>query len=120
MYKLGISIYNKQSIKKEVPLDLQDKIKKDISDNKIMLYMKGTKEMPMCGFSSTVVNILNMHNVDFKATNVLEDYNIRQELSKVSNWPTIPQLFFNGEFIGGCDIAVELHNSGELENILKK
>ena len=120
MHKLAISICNKQSIKKEVPLDLQDKIKKDISDNKIMLYMKGTKEMPMCGFSSTVVNILNMHNVDFKATNVLEDHNIRQELSKVSNWPTIPQLFFNGEFIGGCDIAVELHNSGELENILKK
>ena len=120
MYKLAISLCKKQSIKKEVPLDLQDKIRKDISDNKIMLYMKGTKETPMCGFSSTVVNILNMHNVDYKATNVLEDQNIRQELSKVSNWPTIPQLFFNGEFIGGCDIAVELHNSGELKNLLKK
>jgi monothiol glutaredoxin len=91
-------------------LELQDKIKKDIADNKIMLYMKGTKEMPMCGFSSTVVNILNTHNVDYKATNVLEDHNIRHELAKVSNWPTIPQLFFNGE----------LHNSGELANLLKK
>ena len=101
-------------------MDLQDKIKKDISDNKIMLYMKGTKEMPMCGFSSTVVNILNTHNVEYKTTNVLEDPNIRQELSKVSDWPTIPQLFFDGEFIGGCDIAVELHNSGELKNLLKK
>ena len=120
MHKLAISICNKQSIKREVPLDLQDKIRKDISDNKIMLYMKGTKEMPMCGFSSTVVNILNTHNVDYKITNVLEDHNIRNELSKVSNWPTIPQLFFNGEFIGGCDIAVELHNSGQLENLLKK
>ena len=81
--------------------------------------MKGTKEMPMCGFSSTVVNILNMHEVDFKATNVLEDHNIRQELTKIADWPTIPQLFCNGELIGGCDIAVELHNNGELKDILK-
>ena len=101
-------------------MDLADKIKKDISDNKIMLYMKGTKEMPMCGFSSTVVNILDVHQVDYKATNVLEDNNIRVELSKLSNWPTIPQLFYNGELIGGCDIAVELHNSGELKELLKK
>ena len=101
-------------------MDLADKIKKDISDNKIMLYMKGTKEMPMCGFSSTVVNILDVHQVEYKATNVLEDNNIRTELSKLSNWPTITQLFCNGELIGGCDIAVELHNSGELKELLKK
>tara|TARA_B100000686_G_C16147986_1_gene645407 strand:+ start:200 stop:508 length:309 start_codon:yes stop_codon:yes gene_type:complete len=100
-------------------LELSDKIKKDIKENKIMLYMKGTKEMPMCGFSSTVVNILNMHEVDFKATNVLENHNIRQELTKITNWPTIPQLFCNGELIGGCDIAVELHNNGQLKDILK-
>ena len=100
-------------------MELSDTIKKDIKENKIMLYMKGTKEMPMCGFSSTVVNILNMHEVDFKATNVLEDHNIRQELTKISDWPTIPQLFCNGELIGGCDIAVELHNNGELKDILK-
>ena len=100
-------------------MELSDKIKKDIKENKIMLYMKGTKEMPMCGFSSTVVNILNMHEVNFKATNVLEDHNIRQELTKITNWPTIPQLFCNGELIGGCDIAVELHNNGQLKDILK-
>ncbi len=100
-------------------METSDKIKKDIKENKIMLYMKGTKEMPMCGFSSTVVNILNMHNVEYKATNVLEDHNIRQELSKISNWPTIPQLFCDGELIGGCDIAVELHNNGQLKDILK-
>ncbi len=100
-------------------MELSDIIKKDIKENKIMLYMKGTKEMPMCGFSSTVVNILNMHEVDFKATNVLEDHNIRQELTKISDWPTIPQLFCNGELIGGCDIAVELHNNGQLKDILK-
>ena len=101
-------------------MDLQDKIKKDISDNKIMLYMKGTKEMPMCGFSSTVVNILNIHEVEYKTINVLEDNNIRAELSKLSKWPTIPQLFCDGELVGGCDIAVELHNSGKLKNLLKK
>ena len=101
-------------------MDLSDKIKEDIKNNKVMLYMKGTKEMPMCGFSSTVVNILNLYNVDYKTTNVLEDVNIRHELSKVSNWPTIPQLFYKGELIGGCDIAVELHNSGQLADILDK
>ena len=101
-------------------MDISDKIKKDINENKIMLYMKGTKEMPMCGFSSTVVNILNLYNVDYETTNVLEDANIRHELSKLSNWPTIPQLFYNGELIGGCDIAVELHNSGKLAKLLDK
>ncbi len=101
-------------------MELSDKIKEEIKENKVMLYMKGTKEMPMCGFSSTVVNILNLYNIDYKATNVLENANIRHELSKVSNWPTIPQLFHEGELIGGCDIAVELHNSGELAKIFEK
>ena len=82
--------------------------------------MKGTKEMPMCGFSSTVINILNLYNIDYETTNVLENDNIRHELSKVSNWPTIPQLFCQGELVGGCDIAVELHNSGELAKLLEK
>ena len=82
-----------------------------------MVFIKGTKEMPMCGFSATVVNILNMYNVDYEFTNVLEDPNIRLKLSEFSNWPTIPQLFHNGELIGGCDITVELHNSGELKKI---
>ena len=101
-------------------MDLSDKIKKEIKRNRIMLYMKGTKEMPMCGFSSTVVNILNLYNIDYETTNVLENDNIRHELSKVSNWPTIPQLFCKGELVGGCDIAVELHNSGELAKLLDK
>ena len=101
-------------------MDLGDKIKKDIKDNSIMLYMKGTKEMPMCGFSATMVKILNHHSVNYKAINVLEDPNIRIELSKQSNWPTIPQLFVNGELIGGCDIAMELHNTGELVDVLNK
>ena len=100
--------------------ELKSQIINDIKSNNVILYMKGTKEMPMCGFSSTVVNILNLYNIDYKATNVLEDANIRHELSKLSNWPTIPQLFHNGELIGGCDIAVELHNSGELAKIFDK
>ena len=100
-------------------MDIKEKIINDINDNKIMLFMKGTKEMPMCGFSATVVKILNFYDADFKAMNVLEDPNIRIELSDYSNWPTIPQLFVKGELIGGCDIALELHNTGELQSILK-
>ena len=100
-------------------MNIKEKIINDINDNKIMLFMKGTKAMPMCGFSATVVKILNFYDADFKAMNVLEDPNIRIELSDYSNWPTIPQLFVKGELIGGCDIALELHNTGELQSILK-
>ena len=101
-------------------MELKNQIIKDIEENKIMLYMKGTKEMPMCGFSATMVKILNLYEVNFKAVNVLENPNIRVELSKHSNWPTIPQLFIKGELVGGCDIATEMHNSGILEPMLKK
>ena len=100
-------------------MQLKEQIQQDINNNKIILYMKGNKEMPMCGFSSTVVQILNLYKVEYKAINVLEDPNIRIQLSEISNWPTIPQLFVNGELIGGCDIALEMHNSGDLESILK-
>ena len=99
-------------------MEIKDQIVDDINSNFVMLYMKGTKDMPMCGFSATMVKILNHYGVSYKATNILEDPNIRVELSKHSNWPTIPQLFVNGELIGGCDIVVELHNSNELEKIL--
>ena len=98
--------------------ELKDKIVNNINDNDIILFMKGTKEMPMCGFSATVVKVLSMYNVEYKDVNVLEDPNIRIKLSEHSNWPTIPQLFVKGELIGGCDILVELHNSNELEKIL--
>tara|TARA_B100000676_G_C17829211_1_gene706888 strand:+ start:369 stop:677 length:309 start_codon:yes stop_codon:yes gene_type:complete len=100
-------------------MELKEQIQQDINNHKIILYMKGNKEMPMCGFSSTVVQILNLYKVEYKAINVLEDPNIRVQLSEISNWPTIPQLFVNGELIGGCDIALEMHNSGDLEAILK-
>ena len=101
-------------------MTLKEQIKNDIKSNPIMLYMKGTKLMPMCGFSATVVNILNAYGVGYEAVNVLEDPEIRIKLSEYSDWPTIPQLFVNGELIGGCDIAMELHKSGELKTIFDK
>ena len=99
-------------------MELIEQIKSDIKNNSVILYMKGTKEMPMCGFSSTVVRVLNMYHVNFKDVNVLEDPNIRIELTKHSNWPTIPQLFVNGELVGGCDIVMELEGKGELGSVL--
>ena len=98
--------------------ELKSQIINDIKSNNVILYMKGTKEMPMCGFSATVVKVLSMYRIDYKDINVLEDPNIRIKLSEHSNWPTIPQLFVKGELIGGCDIVVELHNAQELEKIL--
>ena len=83
-----------------------------------MLYMKGTKEQPMCGFSAKVVNILNSHSVVFQDVNILEDPEIRIRLSEYSNWPTIPQLFVKGELIGGCDIVMDLEGKGELGGVL--
>ena len=99
-------------------MTLEEQIRSDIENNSIMLYMKGTKVMPMCGFSATVINILNAYGVEYQAVNVLEDPEIRVKLSEYSDWPTIPQLFVNGELIGGCDITVELFQNGELKKIL--
>ena len=98
---------------------LKEEIINNINNNNAILFMKGTKDMPMCGFSATVVKVLSMYDINYKDINVLEDPNIRIKLSEHSNWPTIPQLFVKGELIGGCDIIVELHNSKELEKILR-
>ena len=99
-------------------MTLKEQIVNDIENTPIMLYMKGTKEQPMCGFSAKVVNILNSHSVVFQDVNILEDPEIRQRLSEYSNWPTIPQLFVNGELVGGCDIVTELEGKGELGSVL--
>jgi len=99
-------------------MELKEMIIDDINNNRIILYMKGTKEMPMCGFSNSVVQILNHYGVEYKDVNVLEDPMIRVKLSEYSNWPTIPQLFVKGELIGGADIAMELHQNGNLLDIL--
>ena len=101
-------------------MELKEKIINDIKSNSIILYMKGTKNMPQCGFSNSVVQILNHYGIDYKDINVLEDPNIRIALSEYSSWPTIPQLFVKGELIGGADITIELHQKGELLNILDK
>ena len=99
-------------------MELSEKIKLEISENPVVLYMKGTKEMPMCGFSNSVVQVLNHYGVDYKDINVLEDPQIRIKLSEHSNWPTIPQLFVKGELVGGADITIELHQNGQLLDIL--
>ena len=94
-------------------------IEKDITENSIVLYMKGTAETPQCGFSATVVRILTDLEVTFKIVNVLMDPNVRDGIKKFSNWPTIPQLYIKGEFVGGCDIVKEMYQSGELQALLK-
>ena len=101
-------------------MTLKEQIVNDIENTPFMLYMKGTKEQHMCGFSARVVNILNSHSVVFQDVNILEDPEIRQRLSEYSNWPTIPQLFVKGELIGGCDIVMEMDSKGELGDVLQK
>ncbi len=95
-------------------------IEKDLKNNDIVLYMKGTQKFPMCGFSATVVQILNHLGVSFKDVNILEDEAMRQAIKEYSDWPTIPQLYVKEEFIGGCDITREMFASGELQQLLKE
>ncbi len=99
---------------------VKQRITDDISNNKVMFYMKGTPEEPQCGFSSQAITILKSYNVPLKAFNIFDDEEIRQGIKEFSDWPTIPQLYVNGEFIGGCDIIAELHGNGELAQILEK
>lgn len=101
-------------------LDIQSKIQETISNNDVVLYMKGTKDFPQCGFSALVVQILKNLNVEFVDVDVLRDPEIRQGIKDFSDWPTIPQLYIKGEFIGGCDIVKEMFQSGELQEILAK
>ena len=101
-------------------MTINDRISSQIKDNKIVLYMKGTPDAPMCGFSATVVQILEACGVENVATvNVLEDDEIRQGIKDFSNWPTIPQLYVDGEFVGGADILKEMYQAGELQELLK-
>ena len=97
---------------------LRDQIQSAIGENPVILFMKGTPEQPMCGFSAQTVAVLKSIGRPFSAVDVLPDPRIRQELSALSNWPTIPQLFVDGELIGGCDIVMEMYQSGELQQTL--
>jgi len=100
-------------------MEIKEKINNAIKENDICLFMKGTPDSPQCGFSMAVTNILKHLNVKFKGINVLEDENLRQGIKKFSDWPTIPQLYIKGEFIGGCDIIKEMFESGELKKIFQ-
>lgn len=95
-----------------------DRIQADIDANPVVLYMKGTPVFPQCGFSARVVQILSHVGVPFKGVNVLEDMEIREGIKAFSNWPTIPQLYVKGEFVGGCDIITEMFQAGELESLM--
>jgi monothiol glutaredoxin len=97
-----------------------EQIQAAIDSNDVMLFMKGTPMFPQCGFSSTVVQVLSHLGVPFNSANVLEDDGIRQGIKEFSAWPTIPQLYVKGEFVGGCDIIREMYESGELEDLMKE
>ncbi|AOR68253.1 monothiol glutaredoxin, Grx4 family [Burkholderia stabilis] len=99
-------------------MDTQQRIKQIVDENQVVLFMKGNAQFPMCGFSGRAVQVLKACGVDqFKTVNVLEDDEIRQGIKAFSNWPTIPQLYFKGEFIGGSDIMMEMYQSGELQQL---
>lgn len=101
-------------------MNTQEQIQNTIDNNKIVLFMKGTPDFPQCGFSGRVAHILKQAGVSFHGVNVLEDPELRQGIKTFSNWPTIPQLYVNGQFIGGCDIVSELHDKGELQTLLNQ
>ncbi|EAQ25097.1 Grx4 family monothiol glutaredoxin [Roseovarius sp. 217] len=100
--------------------DAKTRIEETVKSADVVLYMKGTKDMPQCGFSSRVAGVLNYMGVDFKDVNVLADEDVRQGIKDYSDWPTIPQLYVKGEFVGGCDIITEMTLSGELDELFEK
>lgn len=101
-------------------MDIKERIKQQITSDKIVLYMKGTPQAPMCGFSAQAVRLLNATGATFSTFDVLSDPEVRQGIKEYSNWPTFPQLYINGELVGGCDIMSELFQNGELKEIVAK
>ena len=101
-------------------MDVMDRIRDQIDNNRIVIYMKGTPQFPQCGFSSHATQALQACGADFAYVNILEDPEIRQNLPRYANWPTFPQIYINGELIGGCDIVMELFQSGELHKLVKE
>ncbi len=101
-------------------MSIQEKIKQQITENEVIIYMKGNAELPMCGFSARAVNILKSCGVKFATVDVLQDEEIRQGIKVYSNWPTIPQLYIRGEFVGGSDIMAEMFETGELQQLLQQ
>ena len=99
-------------------MDVVERIKSEIGAQPVVLFMKGTPDFPQCGFSARTVAVLRALGVPFKAVNIFEDPELREELKRFSNWPTYPQLYVNGELLGGCDIVLEMYESGELQKVL--
>ena len=99
--------------------EVKTKIDQLVNANKIMVFMKGSKLMPQCGFSNNVVQILNSLGVPYETVDILADQDVRQGIKEYSNWPTIPQIYINGEFVGGSDLAIELYQSGELQQMVE-
>ncbi len=99
--------------------ELKERIDNLVNQNKIMVFMKGTKLMPQCGFSNNVVQILNTLGVPFETVDILEDYEIRQGIKEYSNWPTIPQVYIDGQFAGGSDVLIEMYQKGELQQMVE-
>jgi monothiol glutaredoxin len=98
--------------------DLKTRLEDLVKSHKVMLFMKGSKQFPACGFSNTVVQILKQEGVEFGTFNILADAEVRQGLKEYSSWPTYPQLYVDGKFVGGCDIVTEMHQAGELKDVL--
>ncbi|HHJ39460.1 MAG: glutaredoxin [Methylothermaceae bacteria B42] len=101
-------------------MNVQERIKQQLKENPILLYMKGTPDFPQCGFSGRVVEILNACGARYAYVNILEDPELREALKEYSNWPTYPQLYIKGELVGGCDIVMQLYQSGELQKMLEQ
>ncbi|MFV1993000.1 MAG: Grx4 family monothiol glutaredoxin [Acidiferrobacterales bacterium] len=99
-------------------MTIKDTISEQVNNNKVMLYMKGTPQFPQCGFSGKAIQILQACGTEFGSADVLADPDIRQGIKDFSNWPTVPQLYVNGQFVGGCDIMIEMYENGELQKVI--
>ena len=99
--------------------EFEKKVRQLLTDNRIMLFVKGTKQQPMCGFSAQVISIFNQLGKPFETYNILADEEVRQKMKEFSNWPTFPQVYINGEFVGGCDIVNEMYQKGELQPLVE-
>jgi monothiol glutaredoxin len=120
-YKDGLNFNGLRLVRNGFMSDSQQRIDQVVKNNRVVLFMKGTAQFPMCGFSGRAMQLLNACGVnDVKTVNVLEDEEIRQGIKQYANWPTIPQLYVDGEFVGGSDIMTEMYQSGELQQVLGK
>lgn len=113
-------IWMQQGVCQDMDSSVFDRIRQDISANDVVLYMKGTSAFPQCGFSAAVVHVLDNLGVPFKDVDVLSDPELRQGIKDFTNWPTLPQLYIKGEFIGGCDIVREMYATGDLQSLLRE